>query len=56
MNCFTLTYCGNKFSASRHYVLSRIRLTYGLSYTISIVKNAISENKFFEFLAIMEIL
>ena len=56
MNYFTLTYSRNKFSAIRHYVLSRIRLTYRLSYTISIVKNAISENKIFEFLTIMEIL
>jgi len=56
MNCFTFPSSGNKFSASRHYFLSRIRLTYRLSYTISIVKNAMSENKFFEFLAIMEIL
>ena len=56
MNYFTLPASGNKFSVCRHYVLSRIRLTYRLSYTISIVKNAMSENKFFEFLAIMEIL
>ena len=56
MNYLTLPSSGNKFSGSRHYVLSRIRLTYRLSYTISIVKNAISENKFFEFLAEMEIL